>query len=207
MVEAADIQRRLVAANPTVVLYGSELGRALENLAKLARDLGQMTEAEKYSREGLESRRKAAKAAPAVARYQKEVSMSLRSLARLLKASGRIGEAEALLREAADVLRALFELHPEVPGYEADLGASLAELGGVFDRLGHRVQARAAYLAALGTAATPSPALPALKTRMTYSSSLRVHGLLECRLRGIAEAETSIREIARHPDRATGRST
>src|SRR5207248_4240523 len=53
MVEAVAIQRRLVAGSPTVVLYGSELGRALENLAKLTRDLGQMTEAEIYSREGL----------------------------------------------------------------------------------------------------------------------------------------------------------
>jgi tetratricopeptide (TPR) repeat protein len=148
--KSLEIKEKLVAENPSLAEYRSDLAAAQHGLGLALYSTGRLAEAEAQFRKAIASSHKAIEGNPAVAQHKLFLANHHNNLAGVLKYLGRPAEAESEYRKALAIFQKLTHSDPAVTEFRERLGACHRATGRLLLETGRPTEAEAEFRKAVG---------------------------------------------------------
>lgn len=202
-VEAIEIQRRLLALQPTASEHRYELALSYQSLGALQLATRDFAGAEAACEKAIALLDGLAAATPSVVKYQFQAAVCRNNLGQILMRVDRAAEASERFRRAAAALKVLTAAHPDNPPFQNGLGGVFNNLAGAQRKLNDPTGAEEAYRTAIShqqRAVELAPGMPRYRSflaaeYLNYAELLQERG-------NAAAAETmkhAARNLVAHP--------
>ncbi len=195
IIEALDIQKKLVADFPDNATASQGLSNSHNTLGNLQREGGKPKEAEASYREALAVQKRLAERFPDRPEFRIATSLSLNNLSLVMRDTGRLKDAYGAVHESLGVMVKLSEQFPGRVDVREYLGSGFSNIGVMFRALNRPKDAETAHKEAQATfraLAADFPARPQYQEQLaTTDTNL---GVLYRATNRMKEAETVYRE-------------